>query len=71
MKAIRTVCVPVERMCHIEFYVWADEVFDNGHSFVLENAYFETREEAEALMKKHSSDWCEFRICEKVTPIED
>ena len=76
MKAIRTVMMPVDKMCHIEFYVWADPLdggmgFCGGNPFVLEGAYFETREEAEALMEKHRADWCEFEIRERITPVED
>ena len=70
--------IPIEKMCHIEYYVRATP-FDTPHSqyeppFIVKNKFFETQEEAEALKEKCIKNrdfiWCKLSICEKITEIE-
>lgn len=69
---VRIVMKPVEKLCDVKYYVWANPIGDNHFidppPFVLEDKYFETRAEAEELMEewKKSGAWLEYEIREKV-----
>lgn len=74
---VRTVMKPVEKLCDVKYYVWAipigDPHFVDPPPFVLEDKYFETKEEAEKLLEEWEKKgaWLEYEIREKITEIPE
>ena len=72
----RTICRPVKVSCHITYYVLGTP-FDDPHfkptpPFIVDNRFFETREEAETLRKEcnEKGAWVTYEVKEKVIPLD-
>ena len=72
MLEIRTRNIPKKCVCEVKYYVLGtpltDPHFAPEPSFVVENHYFETRKEAEALKEEleQKDAWVEYEVCEKI-----
>lgn len=74
MKTIRTKRIVIEKECECEvkYYVLAspfvDPHFRPEPDFVVEDKYFDTKEEAENLKAKLDKNgaWVEYTVCEKI-----
>lgn len=82
MKEIRTVYMPVKKMCEITYYIELTPIYDPHFKhepsiyYRDENQkikYFGTREEAENFINKkiNKNFWLSVDILEKVDPIEN
>lgn len=75
MIETRTVCIPTETKCHIQYYVYAhpevDPHFAPESPYIVENKFFETKEEALALKeeKEKLPSWTWYEVREKITPL--
>lgn len=74
----RTVKIPVEKTVVVKFYVMADPIwigqgFNKENPYVVNNAFFDTREEAEKLLQEEKAKgiWNEYTIYEKIIQILD
>lgn len=72
MYEVRTVCIPQQVKCHVQYFVWAvpetDPHFAPESPYVVENKYFETKAEAEQFKETLFKGWTNYYIKEKITP---
>lgn len=72
MLEYRRVCIPMEHLCNVQYYVEAEPVVDPHFMpeppFVVDNKFFDTRKEAEDF-KKTCDGFCIYTIRELVTPL--
>lgn len=77
MITVKTLNVPVQKLCEVRYYVVGHPVndlhFEPSPDFIVDNRYFDTREEAELLKeeKEKIPGWVNYEICEKIVKIFD
>lgn len=76
MKKMRPVFTMVEKLCEVKYYVWVEPLTDPHFrpdpSYVWQNKYFDTEEEAVACMNelKKMPSWNVYSVREEITELE-
>lgn len=73
---VRTFLVPKTCECEVKYYIEVEGLYDlhfsSSPSYIWENKYFDTREEAEKCLSKIDTTnyYATFDIKEKITPLK-
>lgn len=77
MITVKTFSVPISKLCEVRYYVVGriitDAHFTPESEFVVDNRYFNTKEEAEQFKKQcwEETPWIEYEIREEILKIFD
>jgi isopentenyldiphosphate isomerase len=77
MITVKTFSMPISKLCEVRYYVVGrmitDAHFTPESEFVVDNRYFNTKEEAEQFKKQcwEETPWIEYKICEEILKIFD
>ena len=72
MIETRIIPITTKALCHVTYYVLAtpcvDPHFKPEPSYIVDNRFFETKEEAEAFKEKLdlTTLWTMYKVCERV-----